>query len=336
MKLFTFSREMTLEILIGAFMVMAFLGLGVFTIALSRQTWFSRKYPMTIEFSHVMGLREGDNVVVRGMPLGKVDHLQLVCGTGAAVRVFVVLDAPLEIRRGYRASIVSTSILGGRHLEIEDGPLMAEVVPHDEVLTGQTPFDLMADAAEIVAAARRVLVDGKAFERLQHGLAQMDDILSRVNRGDGVLGKLLSSDATLYTDLAASVAALRKMSERLEKGEGTLGKLLSADDIVYRDLSASVASLRKIAEGLEKGQGVIGKLLSPDDPMQKDLAASVSSLRKIAEQIEKGEGTVGRLIQDDTLYEDARKAVVEIRGAVDDFRETEPIVSFSSLFLGAF
>ena len=336
MKLLNFSRETSLEILIGGFMVMAFLGLGVFTIALSRQALFSRKYPVTVEFSHVMGLREGDNAVVRGMPLGKVDRLEFVGGTNVTVRVHVALDAPLVVRRGYRASIVATSVLGGRHMEIESGPPTGDVVPADEVLQGETPFDMMSDAAEIVAAAKRALIDSKALDRLQHSLIQMDDIVTRANRGDGVLGRLLSNDATLYNDLSTSAAALRKMSERLEKGEGTLGKLLSSDDTLYRDLTASVASLRTIAERLENGEGVIGKLLTPGDPLQGDIAASVASIRKIAEQIEKGEGTVGKLVKDDRLYEDARKAVVEIRAAVDDFRETEPIVSFSSLFLGAF
>jgi len=336
MKLFSFSRELKLEVVIGGFMLMAFLGLGVFTIALSRQAWFSRKFPMTIEFVHVMGLREGDNVVVRGMPLGKVDHLQLMCGTNGRVRVSVLFDEPIEVRRGYRASIVATSLLGGRHVEFENGPAAGDLVPVGEVLSGQTPFDMMSDAAEIVSAAKRVLVEDRALERLQHSLNQFDDIISRVNRGEGTLGKVLSNDATLYDDLAASAASLRKISERLEKGEGMVGKLLSSDDSVYKDLAASVAAFKTISERLEKGEGLIGKLLSPTDPLQKDIAASAASIRKISEQIEQGRGTIGRLINDEQLYEDTRRAVVEIRAAVDDFRETEPVVSFSSLFLGAF
>ena len=41
-------------------------------------------------------------------------------------------------------------------------------------------------------------------------------------------------------------------------------------------------------------------------------------------------------MKDDELYEEAKLLLQEIRATVDDFRETTPITTFTSVFFGAF
>ena len=52
--------------------------------------------------------------------------------------------------------------------------------------------------------------------------------------------------------------------------------------------------------------------------------------------MEKGEGFIGRLMQDDKMYEDVQGMINEARATIDDFRETTPILTFTSIFFGAF
>jgi phospholipid/cholesterol/gamma-HCH transport system substrate-binding protein len=286
-----------MEIIVGAFMVMVLLGLGYFTIILSRETWFSRSYGMEVRFDHVMGLREGDSVVVRGMPVGKVKTMRLEAD---GVHVLVSLDELLDMREGYKIRVMATSVLGGNHLSIDEGPEGISL-PIDTVFEGQEPYDLIADAAEVVSAIREGLVDGKVIENLR-----------------------------------VSVESLRTMIGRVHDGKGTLGRLLSEDDTLYRDLSQAVASLRAVAERLEKGEGTLGRLVSADDRTYEDLSAAIRSLREVAARIERGEGLLGRLVQDDALYTELEGTVKEVRAAVDDFRESSPVVTFTSIFFGAF
>ena len=42
------------------------------------------------------------------------------------------------------------------------------------------------------------------------------------------------------------------------------------------------------------------------------------------------------MMQDDTMYNEVNDLVGEARAAIDDFRETAPIVTFTSIFFGAF
>jgi phospholipid/cholesterol/gamma-HCH transport system substrate-binding protein len=321
-----------MEVIVGAFMVMVLLGLGYFTIILSREAIFKEHYELEVVFSHVMGLREGDNVVTRGMPVGTIKSLDL---QGDGVHIVTSLNEELEIRDGYRVTIVATSVLGGRHLEIDAGPDEAPVVAA-RPLDGVEPYDLMADAAEVINAIKDGLITGGVLDNLQKAASDLQSMIARVHDGKGTLGRLFSDDDRLYEDLAASVASLRDVAARLEKGEGTLGKLLAGDGKLHDDLSAGVANLREVSDRLAAGKGTLGRLLAEDDTLYEDLAGTAASLKNMAARIERGEGMLGKLVTDESLYREVESVVGEARAAVDDYRETSPVVTFSSIFFGAF
>ncbi|MCZ7591113.1 MAG: MlaD family protein [Kiritimatiellae bacterium] len=135
--------------------------------------------------------------------------------------------------------------------------------------------------------------------------------------GGGVLG-----------NLEATMDNLKALTAQLREGKGTVGKLLM-DDAIYTNLLA-------VSDRLANGQGTLGKLLSPDDTLYNDLSDTVTSLKEAAQTINSGEGTLGKLIKDDGMYKQVDGLMTEARAALDDLRETTPIVSFSSIFFGAF
>jgi phospholipid/cholesterol/gamma-HCH transport system substrate-binding protein len=299
MKSHWLGRELTMEVVVGAFMVVVFLGLGYFTIILTRENWFVPKYTMQVRFTDVMGLTVGDDVVVRGMPVGKVKRLSLENEPASRVLVTLTLDQSIPVRKGYKITVASTSMLGGRDLAIDQGPEASPLIPNGIVLDGVQPYDLMADAAQMVNSIKTSLIDGGVITNMQSAVAQLNEMISRVNQGKGVLGKLLSEDDTLYNNLSASVTSLKNISGGIERGEGSIGKLVK-DDTVYNDLSATAASLKNISGSIERGEGVLGKL-----------------------------------VKDDTLYKKLESTVDEARATIDDYRETAPIVTFTSVFFGA-
>jgi phospholipid/cholesterol/gamma-HCH transport system substrate-binding protein len=264
MKSHWLGRELTMEAVVGAFMCVVFLGLGYFTIILTRENWFAPKYTMQVRFTDVMGLKVGDDVIVRGMPAGKVKRLTLETDV-PRVRVDLTLDQAIPVRQGYKVTVEATSMLGGRQLQINQGPETNPLMPGGIVLEGVEPYDLMADAAEAINAIKTSFVDGGLITNMQSAVVQLNAMITRVNQGRGMLGKLFSEDDTVYNDMAASVASLKSISGSIEKGEGVLGKL----------------------------------------------------------------------VKDDTLYLKVEKAVDEVRATVDDYRESSPIVTFTSIFFGA-
>lgn len=329
------ARELTVEVVVGLFVVMILLGLVYFTFAISGGDWGKEQYRVTIRFSDVMGLRERDSVVARGMPVGEVEALNLG-GDSDCVEVGVVLHKKLRIREGYSVTVVSTSILGGRLVEIDEGPEENPLLDDISVLEGEDPHDLMSDAAELVNAAKNGLAgeDG-VIEALRRSAVRIDEVSERLSKGEGTLGRLLSDDDTLYEDISSMVASIKVVAKRLEDGKSTIGRLLAEDDKLYRDLADTVAALKSTAQRLNGGESTVGKLLADDAKLYNDLAAGIASLKNVAKRIENGEGMLGKLTTDDKLYEEIEGTVSELRATIEDVRETTPITTFTSVFFGA-
>ena len=326
------NRELTTEVIVGAFMLTVLLGLGYFTIILSREAWFREQQPLSVRFAHVMGLRDGDNVVCRGMPIGTIASLEL---KQDGVHILAKLDSPVTLHEDYVITVVTTSMLGGRHLEIDEGTHALPTLVRD-VYDGTLPYDLIGYAAAVVNGLRKGLIEDGTIDNLRLASEQLRDITARVNSGEGFLGSLVAKEDTLYEDLAGTAKALREITAKLQEGKSTIGKLLSDDDRIYEDLTATVASLRTVAERLESGKSTLGKLMSDDAEIYRDLADATASAKRIAESLEKGEGLMGRMLTDDSLYDDVSSTVKEARDTMEDMREASPVSTFTSIFFGAF
>ncbi len=338
MKQASIDREMTMELVVGTFVFMILLALGYFTIVLGRASLFEKKFPFEVEFQDVMGLRKDDNVVLRGMTVGKVKSLRLSDGR---VRVLALMDGPISLKTDYKIVIVTTSILGGRYLEIKEGTALAPPLPPDVMPQGDKPYDLMAEAAATIHDIRISLNEGGLLTNLESSVASIREVAAKIKNGEGSLGKLVN-DPSLYNEVQGAFKEFRDVANKVQviadkvsRGEGTLGKLL-ADDAVYTNIQAVAENLRMITDRLNQGEGTLGKLMSKDDKLYSDIAATAASMKDITGRIERGEGLLGKLVKDETLYKDVKSAVNEVRAAVDDYRETSPVVSFTTLLFGAF
>ncbi|MFA6173132.1 MAG: MlaD family protein [Kiritimatiellales bacterium] len=306
-----YNKDLSIEVLVGFFMFIILIALGVFTIILSRQNFLQKTYPIAVTFGDVSGLRDGDNVFLRGMKVGVVKETVL---ENHHVVVRADLDSPVQFREGYKVEVVASSMLGGKQLKINEGPLTAPPLPEEAAIVGTNPTDILEELGAAVA-----------------GIRQMTD---KISAGEGTLGKLINDEA-VYNDLHESLANLRSVSDKLAKGEGTMGKLIN-DETVYTDLKSTMSNLQEVSGRLANGEGTLGKLLSKDDQLYQDLSTSMTNLRSITAKIDSGEGTLGKLVSDDQIYVEAQKLLGELRAAIDDMRETSPVTTFSTVFFGAF
>lgn len=320
-----------MEVTVGAFMFMILLALGVFTIILSRQSLFKPTVYYEVSFRSIMGVREGDNVYLRGVIVGKVDD---VIVSKRSVHLRLALDRELDLHENYKMEILPSSMLGGRYLNVEEGDEDRPPLPAGTKLVGVTPVDLIDEATRTVTSIREAL-DGGVLADMRMIVSNANIVVARVSRGEGALGKLLAKDE-VYDDVRAMTASLRRVTDRLDKGEGSLGRLLADDGRIYADIEAVTANLRKVTGELGEGKGLLGKLLSSEDTIYDDLRASALAVREIAQSLERGDGTLGKLIRENDVYDEMKMLLRELRATVDDFRETAPITTFSSIFLGAF
>ncbi len=325
-------QEITMEVMVGAFFFMILLALGIFTIILSRQTLFRQTYPAEVRFEEVQGAREGDQVMSRGVEIGKVRKVQ---ADAYGVTLKLTLNRPLRLHQDYRIEILSASVFGGQYVSIHEGSEKAPLLPAETSLHGEAPPGLIDEATRTVQRVRQTLDEEGLLDDLRSAVADLKRISGRVSKGEGTVGKLFNEDQ-LYQDVEDIAADLREVTRRIRAGEGSLGKLLNDNGKLYEGIESTVTNLQSVAQDLADGKGLLGRLMSDEDTVYDDLRSAASSLRELTAGIERGEGTLGRLAKDPSLYDETRQLIAEARETVDDLRETAPITTFTSIFFGAF
>ena len=324
------------EVIVGIFMVAVIALLGYFTIIISgMDVMFGRKRATaTIAFKDVGGLKERDNVIYRGMKVGTVDRIIL---GQSNILVEASVDDDVVLRKSCRVSVSALSLLGGNYLLLEEGTGEPQPLT-TTVFHGEPPVDWMRDLGTIARNLSDLTSDGNVrsiVTNFEATAANLNTIVSRVQRGEGTVGKLLSSDDTVYNDISNAVASAKTaaadisaIASRVERGDGTLGKLLSTNDVIHADLRDALASARTaldavksaatninaIAARLERGEGTMGKLLSSDDAVYADLKASLANIRKVTDDLKAGEGLAGRLVYDKKLGADASELLDNLNG----------------------
>ncbi len=307
-----YRREVSIEILVGLFMFIVLIALGIFTIVLSHENLLKKTYPYEFVFNEIGGLREGDNIFLRGMNVGRVKQTALEDGH---VRIYASLKVPITLRRGYRIDIVDASMLGGKIMKIHEGPADAEALGDNVTILGSPPVNII--------------------EELSAAVSGLQLMINSVTEGQGTLGKLMNDDA-IYDNLLQISEGLKQVMARVERGDGSVGRLLADDGQLYEDAKTMMANLRTLSQDLADGKGTLGQLMSGESAMFGDLEATLVAVRSISESISEGEGTLGRLVRDAKLYDETTLLVEDVRAAVDDLREASPITSFGSVLFGAF
>ena len=327
------------EVVVGVFMVAVIALLGYFTIIISGvDLVFGRQRAQaTIAFRDVGGLKERDNVVYRGMKVGSVEKITL---GPSNILVQVSVDEDVVLRKSYRVSVSALSLLGGNYLLLEEGT--GEALPlTTTVFRGEPPVDWMRDLGAIARNLSDLTSDGNVrsiVTNFEATAANLNAIVARVERGEGMVGKLLSSDESVYNTLSNTIASAKSaaanidaIAARVERGEGTIGKLLSTNDVVHADIRSALASAKdaldtvksaaanidKISARVERGEGSIGQLLSTNDTAYADLKAALANIRKVTDDLKAGEGLAGRLVYDKKLGKDASELLENLNGVSD-------------------
>jgi phospholipid/cholesterol/gamma-HCH transport system substrate-binding protein len=286
---------------------------------------FERKFQLKANFTSAEGLREGGEVQLAGMPIGKVQEVKLR-PPGAAdepkveatFTVSEIVDGqPVfeRIRTDSTAQLVASTVLGNdKVIDISPGTSAGQPVPENYVLRSVVP-----------ATINQLTVSGNELVQQLNRLAiPMTDIATKINEGEGTLGRVIN-DEQLYNNLNATiaqsrgtVAELQSVARQLNRGEGTAGRLLN-DPAIYNSINRSTEQLETIARDLRAGRGTAGRLLR-DEALYNDLRAtvaetraSVARLTQIAERFDpiildlsEGRGTAGKFLKDEALYNEAR------------------------------
>lgn len=350
-------RDSFSEAIVGIFMLAVLALLVYFTIVISGVDMLGGRslVEARVTFTDVGGLKDQDNVMYRGTKVGKVERIIL---GEKDLTVVMEIDRDVVLRDGYRIAVCNLSMLGGNYLLLEEGR-GEKLDLAATVFRGETPTDWMRDISSIAKNVNAITGSGE-LKAIVTNLAAASEsvkvVAGRLERGEGTVGKLLSSDTALWDGVESAATNLAAITADIRRGRGTIGKLMT-DDSVHGNLDKTLANIAEISGRLERSEGFLGKLLAKDDSVYGDFSAAVRSFRKAGEsldtgaivtsatnllsnlnsvalKIDSGEGTLGRLVNDKTVHEEIEGLTRDVRQVIDNYRDTTPISTFGSLIMG--
>jgi phospholipid/cholesterol/gamma-HCH transport system substrate-binding protein len=276
---------------------------------------FSKKFHLKARFADANGLREGSEVRLSGVRVGKVEEIKLLPPStepsAQRVEALMTIDAVIDgrpanerIRKDSTAQQGSPSLLGNEMLiNISPGTTLAPPVKDYDILTSATSNTVNDFATSGTDLA----------QRLSKLSDQISVIVRDIQEGKGTVGRLFSDEA-LYNNLNATVRETEDLMRQIRSGSGSAGKLVN-DPALYNNANEIALQLRRIAEDLRAGRGTAGKLLTDDELYNRinrtadRLDRSVDQINSMVADINAGRGTLGKLIKDEQMYNDARAAI---------------------------
>lgn len=311
------KRNVTLsQLRVGIFVLVA-IGVLIFLIlnASGDINPFSRKLHLKARFVDANGLREGSEVRLAGVRVGKVERIVLLepspVPSAPRVEAQLTIDSTIDgrpanerIRSDSTAQQGSPSLLGNEMLiNISPGSAMGQPVQDWAVLpssSSNTVNDFATSGTDLA-------------QRLSKLSDEISGIVRSVKSGEGTVGRLFSDEA-LYNNLNSTIRETQDLMTQVRSGRGSAGRFVN-DPALYNNLNEIAIQFKTIADDLHAGRGTAGKLLTDDEFYLRinrtadRLDKSVDQINLMVAEINAGHGTLGKLIRDEQIYNDARAAI---------------------------
>jgi len=226
---------------------------------------FSHKLHLKARFLDANGLREGSEVRLAGVRVGKVDKITLLppsdVPNAPRVEALMVIQSTIDgqpanqrIRTDSTAQQGSPSLLGNEMLiNITPGTALGQPVKDYNILpssTSNTVNDFATSGTELA-------------QRLSKLSDEISGIVKDVKEGKGTVGRLFSDEA-LYNNLNATIRETEDVMRQVRSGNGSAGRFLN-DPALYNNANDIAIQLRTIAADLRAGRGSAGKFLTTDE-----------------------------------------------------------------------
>lgn len=284
---------------------------------------FSKKLHLRARFADANGLREGSEVRLAGVRVGKVERITLLppsdVPSAPRVEALLTIDSKIDgrpanerVRSDSTAQQGSPSLLGNEMLiNITPGTAVGQPVQENAILpssSSNTVNDFATSGTDLA-------------QRLSKLSDEISGIVRDVKEGKGTVGRLFSDEA-LYNNLNATIRETEDVMRQVRSGNGSAGRFLN-DPALYENANEIAVQMRTIANDLRAGRGTAGKLLTDDEFYNRmnrtadKLDRSVEQINSMIAEINAGRGTLGKLIKDEQIYNDARAAIARFNNTAE-------------------
>jgi phospholipid/cholesterol/gamma-HCH transport system substrate-binding protein len=286
-----------------------------------------RGYKLTADFDDLKELKLGDEIRMAGVKIGSVESTQL---TGHGAQAGLRINSKIKIARDANAAVVQSGLLGSYFISISLG------TPGGPTLNDGDPI-----ATVVTPDFNSIMKDlGDLGHKMDGALTSLSAVFNGNGDKDGGLFQKLDKMITDNRDkVSATMSNLQDITTKINQGQGTMGKLVNDPELhdqllaavqQIKDTAAQakafVADAQGIVDQVKSGKGALGAVVY-DEQTSANIKASIQNVRDVSDKLAKGQGTLGKLINDDTLYNTAQNTLNKADRAIDGLNDSGPITA---------
>ena len=141
-----------IEILLGA--VVLLMAIGFLTVGMQSINNQKEGYNISLIFGSTTGLKNGDDVKISGINVGKITKLELNPEDYNA-KVDIIINNDIKIPDDSSAKITSSSLLGGNFLDIVPGSSEKYLRPSDIIYDTTDPVSFTDMLGKVIFSGNR-------------------------------------------------------------------------------------------------------------------------------------------------------------------------------------
>jgi phospholipid/cholesterol/gamma-HCH transport system substrate-binding protein len=310
----------------------------------SQQNMFQRNVRITATFTDVKGIRVGANVRFTGIDVGTVSKMVILSDTSVRIEMSVNEKVTSFIKKNSVATIASEGLMGSKIIVLMPGSPDEKSISDGDNLPTSPPV-------EIDDIIREIKISSEKISAVSSNLV---DITNKINRGEGIFGKIFTDTLFAY-NLSMTSQNLQEISERVNRGEGLVGRIFADTSLANNIDSASIImeqisrNIEGITHKIDQGEGVFGRLLTDTSLTynlylaSKNLNYSTANLEKlsdnligITEKMNTGKGVFNKLLADsvfadslDITVRNLNETIIEVQAASEALQSSGLVRAFS-------
>ena len=252
--------------------------IGIFMLG-NKEALFKPTFIVKAYFHNIEGLRNGAPVKLSGIDAGAVQDIRVVGDTVSLIEVKMRLleDIRHFIKVDTQAEIQTEGLVGNKFVSLKIGDTDSEPVEDDGVILAKEPVSF----ADIIQETQGIMGYTKDMTR------DLADIISRINRGEGTVGKLFKDDALYYaaTDLTKSAdRSLTSITAELNVITEQYKSLGQSVKSAVENINRVVVAVDTLLEDAAGGKGVLGSLLVEGTTADSNFQSLMVNLKEISEE----------------------------------------------------
>lgn len=186
----------------GGFVLFAF---AIFFIG-KQKNLFNPVFNLNTTFKNVSGLQVGSNIRFVGINVGTVDNISIINDSTVKVDLLIKKDVQQFIKSNSEAGISTSGIIGDRILVISHGSDDSPMVKAGQHISSKEPVETDAIMTSLLITADNAAIITE----------QLSEIMIKINRGKGTLGKLIQ-DSTIAGNINQIIVNLKRSSKGLDE-----------------------------------------------------------------------------------------------------------------------